>query len=627
MKTLVRKNFAVIILALIAVFSFLMFSETGKVYADELEIVPVVIEEANFAMVDGASVRVQDIEDEKTNGLRFASTLSKTDYKGIMVNTNYSDIEFGVFIMPYDYIAEYGDLTKENLFGSQTKEAVYDWALWTENGWNYSGNKVRIINIYSNQMKESAVDGNYYLNASITGLFEENIARDFVSVGYIKYTEGGVVKYEMADYVGNNQRNSVRSMAYVAQKAIAYNGVDACDKDQKDYLAENYIAKSVVDNTAKDFGYVDKSATSENYTFNLPENVTALRVTMNDAEYSEVPFTCENGVLSIAKSVVEAGIAEGYLESGENVVYIHTIDESREYPVYKVQEECLVVADVVLAQEDAANLKTIIESNIDKYIILGEDITVGTITASICTDTNGYFKGTIDGRGHAFKNIVLSNNITSFLMRVAGTVKNLSAEVKGTTKTRSMSGFIGRIGDNTEDVSSANAGYVENVYVKYDNRIYQEGYYNLGVVVGVIYKGTVSNCVGELVGEIEGSPNKTDYYQRFGSVVGSSLAKNSIKNCYGISRIAPAYNGKANTVLYNCELTVRAPIDSYLYVGSTRWDRFFEGYTDGSAVNNQGTVPAVIMNSDDGWSKFWMLDTENKVLKMGDNVVVSAPKA
>ncbi len=661
MKTLVRKNFAVIILALIAVFSFLMFSETGKVYADEPEIVPVVIEEANFAMVGGAAVRVQDIEDEKTNGLRFASTLSKTDYKGIMVNTNYSDIEFGVFIMPYDYIAEYGDLTEENLFGSQTKEAVYDWALWTENGWNYSGNKVRIINIYSNQMKESAVDGNYYLNASITGLLEENIARDFVSVGYIKYTEGGVVKYEMADYVGNNQRNSVRSMAYVAQKAIAYTGVDACDDDEKEYLAENYIAKSVVDNTAKDFGYVAKETSATAYTYTLAEGVTALRVTTSDADYTEVPFTCEDGVITISKSVVDAGLSVGALVDGENIIYIHTVDNSGAYPVYKVQEECLFVADVVLTQADVANLKTIIEANANKYIVVGEDLKDVVISSNICQATfdgvGGYtnaFTGTLDGRGHSIT-MKLGTGVYAFISNVVGgTVQNLYADIdrvsnEGVSTVANgsyVTGLVGMLGKYTEKVTYPE-GSVNNCFVRY--KFYDRGgnVWNdvlSGAVVGGLYTGTIKNCMSEMLWD-------GNLYNRNGAIVGTQADgdKHSIQDCYGVVNNEQV-GTRQNTVSYSNGNTVARKLTNS-GANSTQnphrcgvyytYTELFE--TGSTVIGSDGTIDSSwsemyvsqvlsqakaikSLPAENGWAKFWSLENVDGdvLVKFGDVVIYNS---
>lgn len=656
MKTLTRKKFIIVILAVVMAFSLLMFSAIGEVHADETQeiITPVEIVNADFALVEGAAVRVLDVEDKYNNGLRFASTLSATDYKGIMANEKYSDIEFGVFIMPYDYIAEYGDLTEENLFGSQEKQAVYDWAIWSNGGWVYNGTKTRIINIYSTEMTEM-LDGNYYLNASITGLLEENIARDFVSAGYIKYTENGVVKYEMADYVDDTQRSNVRSMAYVAQKAIAYTGVDACDDDQKKCLADNYIAKSVVDNTAKDFGYVDKSATSENYTFNLPENVTALRVTMNDAEYSEVPFTCENGVISIDKAVVEGGISAGVLANGENYFYIHTVDTNGEKPVYSVNKVCIFIADVVLTQADANNLKTIIEANADKYIVMAEDIKDVVLNQSICAATKSgsvyvnAFTGTFDGRGHSIT-MKLGTGVYAFINNViGGTVQNLYADIDRTTSDKLSTNYVGGLVGALGKTDATAVGNVNNCFVKYkfyERTITGEADCNYGAVVGWVNKGTVNNCMAELVWASNNSKCTA------GAIVGGTGygAADTIKDCYSVINRDTAYY--YSTAKYMGYTVVRYVSSSGIWSPQNPKDcgiyqTYEELFVTGSTVKD-GSRDNVLTNSwsaksgnqlqlsqakaittlpaNKGWSEYWSLENVDGdvLVKFGDVVIYNS---
>ena len=55
-------------------------------------VTPVAIEEANFAMDEGAAARLAATDNY---GLKFSATLSESDYKGIMANTAYTDVEFG----------------------------------------------------------------------------------------------------------------------------------------------------------------------------------------------------------------------------------------------------------------------------------------------------------------------------------------------------------------------------------------------------------------------------------------------------------------------------------------------------------------------------------------------------
>ena len=629
MKMIKNRISFVIMLALLSVLSFTIAFSTPISKADASEtVVAVTVEDADFAMVKGAAVRVHG-QTADDNGLRFVASLSDSDYEGIMLNVEngvYSDIEFGVFIMPYDYIAEYGDLTEENLFGSQEKEAVYDWATWTDGGWSYTGNKTRIINIYAYEMKES-VSGGYYIDGSITKLHDENIARDFVSAAYIKYTEDGVVKYEMADYVEDNQRSNVRSMAYVAQKAIAYTGEDACDDDQKDWLNENYIAKAVVDNTKTDFGYVDKSATAD-YTFTLEEGVTALRVTTSDVEYSEVPFTCEEGVLSIAKSVVDAGISAGYLANGENTVYIHTVDESGEYPVYKVQEECLVVADKVVMNSDVPNLKNVLEDNRTKYVVLGEDLNIGELTSSIYVNTSTDLEGTLDGRGHGMLNIKL-NGIGSVIASNKGTVKNLYADVVSVENYSHESGKTSsQAGYKRYSFVRALYGCIDNVYIRYSfcEDVYTAEMYS-GTIAGNVpssgyltngeHRLSIRNSIAEMNWNNLSSPISTT---NIGGVLGSNVAGDYakagdgspwLKNCYAITNgVTLNYSGESK---YNGGNVLRRGTNSYCKPANSAvysdWDEF------GASVST--------LSAEDGWSKFWTFEEDNgqKIFKLGGNEI------
>ena len=104
MKMIKNRISFVIMLALLSVLSFTIAFSTPISKADASEtVVAVTVEDADFAMDKGAAVRVHG-QTADDNGLRFVASLSDSDYEGIMLNVEngvYSDIEFGVFIMPY----------------------------------------------------------------------------------------------------------------------------------------------------------------------------------------------------------------------------------------------------------------------------------------------------------------------------------------------------------------------------------------------------------------------------------------------------------------------------------------------------------------------------------------------
>jgi len=191
----------------------------------------VTFENVALTMENGASVRFSD--DNMTNGLRFCMEMSKTDYEGLMANTGegkaYESVSFGMLIVPADYLTAGHELTVVNVFGAS---AVYDWATWNGTEWVYSGSKVRIINLPSTAMNYDSASGKYVYYGSITNVRNgetttdnpsgvNNLAREFVGEGYIKYTGSGGTGYKMADYSGDLIANNTRSMAYIAQMAVA----------------------------------------------------------------------------------------------------------------------------------------------------------------------------------------------------------------------------------------------------------------------------------------------------------------------------------------------------------------------------------------------------------------------
>lgn len=192
-------------------------------------------------MEEGASVRFVG-EDGKLNGLRFRLSLSAADYQALEGDES-AEVTYGILIAPYDYIEEYGALNEENVFGA---DAVYDWAILNEEtgSWDYTGSKTRIINLESDIL---TVTGDRAVYAgSIVDVKEENLARVFTAAGYIKSESEGVITYSFNDsvlaadgtvYPADGEHNVNRSMAYVAQMAIA------AGQDENGWLQTNYVDK------------------------------------------------------------------------------------------------------------------------------------------------------------------------------------------------------------------------------------------------------------------------------------------------------------------------------------------------------------------------------------------------
>lgn len=235
MKTNSR-NVKICILTFIAAICFVMATAFSgyAVSADGGSAVKPVMEE-------GASVRFVG-EDKTLNGLRFRLSLSAADYQALEGDES-AEVTYGVLIAPYDYIEEYGALNEENVFGAN---AVYDWATLNEDtgSWDYTGSKTRIINLESDIL---TVTGDRAVYAgSIVDVKEANLARVFTAAGYIKSESEGVITYSFNDsvlaadgavYPADGEHNVNRSMAYVAQMAIA------AGQDENGWLQTNYVDK------------------------------------------------------------------------------------------------------------------------------------------------------------------------------------------------------------------------------------------------------------------------------------------------------------------------------------------------------------------------------------------------
>ncbi len=199
------------------------------------------VEQVSLVMKNGASIRYASSATD--SGIRFSVNLSAADYLGLEANEGkvYTSVSYGMAIMPYSYLGTYGELTEENLFSDDAK---YDWAQWNGSEWVYSGDnttKKRIICLSYGEMVEDKDNAGYYVfSGSMSGIQNENLARDFVGRGYIQAVKtDGTTEYVMADYTENSVHNNVRSIVEVAEKALADENVT--DQDKLDSLVDYYL--------------------------------------------------------------------------------------------------------------------------------------------------------------------------------------------------------------------------------------------------------------------------------------------------------------------------------------------------------------------------------------------------
>lgn len=235
-KTL--KKISIGVFALAAVCSLGGAIKTRCVQADA--ITNNTVETVAFQMEVGASIRLA----EDGNGIRYRVKMPAAEYTALEQNETYSSVDYGILVAPADYEVKYGELNKENVFGidknGNSVTAKYDWAVKGEDGnlqYSGDGTKTRIMNFCTSALTEyTQSDGAEMCgyNGAIINIHPDNIVRNFVAVGYIRYT----LSTGETDYLFAERNDNIRSMAEVARRAINSSDVDS---NAKALLKEKYL--------------------------------------------------------------------------------------------------------------------------------------------------------------------------------------------------------------------------------------------------------------------------------------------------------------------------------------------------------------------------------------------------
>ena len=296
-----RRNKAVAFLAALCIFGALFCGLSLAAFADtQTYTVAEVTDEVcgTFAMAKGASVR-NNGNDAVKNGLKYTLTLSEAHYEGLMQNVEngtYGSMEFGIFILPKEYNDEYP--VREYAFGENAK---YNWAVKNAEGeWEYTeeDGKARIFRLGGTAMRYDENFGAMTFSGIVTGVLEENMGREMVGVGYLAYSENGETKYAFTP--AEQEKDNVRTMAYVAQKAIEDKAENA------DWLQETYVAPVIAAGTeysytveyyfeGEDGVYTAVPEKTITKTAKADQSVTAETPVYGKYEFDE---TNENNVLS-----------------------------------------------------------------------------------------------------------------------------------------------------------------------------------------------------------------------------------------------------------------------------------------------------------------------------------------
>ena len=202
-------------------------ARSAGVFADNL----VTAESVGFSMDKGAGVRIGAVDGN--NGIRFVVTMDKSEYSALMnrvgtgLGYTYSDISFGMIITKASYVSDEKELSVENLFDLDSTDGVdntkFEWKPEdADDSWTVSDGKSLVVNQTFSYLGEAEnYEEDYVAFASLVQLQDYNLTQEFVARAYMRYTQtDGTVGYRMADYYNDTRANNVRSMVYVAQKAI-----------------------------------------------------------------------------------------------------------------------------------------------------------------------------------------------------------------------------------------------------------------------------------------------------------------------------------------------------------------------------------------------------------------------
>lgn len=220
----------------------------------------------------GASVRYADTATEM--GFSYRLKMPKAEYEAVKDN----GAVYGIFLAPQDYYAEHPFNSAEEI------KQYYD----TENETPAAGK----AKLYDYQGIMGEIDGdteNVYFRGSLLGVLDgtdgtNNLTRDFRAVGYVKYQTEPAGEYTYHFVQAENEADNIRSMAYVAEKAIAENTFameTASDAEKAALTAKNTKLKEYyIDKVEEPFGEAETGALQRIYncedkTLTLPKVAAA----------------------------------------------------------------------------------------------------------------------------------------------------------------------------------------------------------------------------------------------------------------------------------------------------------------------------------------------------------------
>ncbi len=193
---------------------------------------------AKIQMIKGASVRYYpDSATTAESGIRFSSAIKSSDYTALEgMETDGVKVSYGMLIAPYDYFTTYGEFNAATVFGVDG-EKKYTWDGETVDG---DATYTKIAHVtYDTLIASSQVgyEDCHEIKGSLLKIKDENLTKEFVGRGYIKYETTEGVSYKFADFVDGKAENNARSIVYVSQVLVDQGN------QASTWVNEQYISK------------------------------------------------------------------------------------------------------------------------------------------------------------------------------------------------------------------------------------------------------------------------------------------------------------------------------------------------------------------------------------------------
>ena len=275
-----------------------------------------------IAMEKGAAVRIADDGNADLSGIRYSFSMSASDYDALSKSDKYTDVKYGVFIAAASYNSTGKEIADEtHLVGN---DAIYYWQVGT----NESGEPVynvtptadmrRIICAEGDAMAVKA-DGKAYFYGSVVKMKDENLRREYIGVGYVKYVENGETHYKFA-----TANDNVRSIEYVAREAYKakpelqdrlvalYLGKVAHDCVVKTapvaaggLVADGETRALVTEGVADDYSEMRYSLDNKTFSADVPTAALAGEYTVWYKAVARMPFDHDSEVKSVVVTIAE----------------------------------------------------------------------------------------------------------------------------------------------------------------------------------------------------------------------------------------------------------------------------------------------------------------------------------